>query len=286
MIQFPDNAIVNIHSGVFLKGKFFVSIRIGENVNNISMLKKTYAKRIFNFDINSNLCDNAELLHAMEGFRVRIYSSSNDLSAIGKNVNIFKRLYPIFVINPDNNSMKKINFLTAFKFPVYINTSVQPETNDILDRILDYYLHNPLLTVPIDPFHSLLKMASVKKNTEFNLWDIEMEKININFYLSDSGKITLSSRWDKNGLYYCELKDSFKDIVSSELFNNLLSYKKMLFQKKSSCAFCQHFNLCGGFLKAACPNLSCENWRKIFSALNDEIKNAMSILKNYNENRT
>jgi len=277
MIQFPHNAIVNIPAGALPDGECLVSVRLDAESKDIPNLKKIYDKRLLNFEIINGSYNDFSMPESLEGMRVRIHIAGSDLSGIGAHVNSLKSIQPLFVVSPDRDAVRKMNFLTAFNFPVRIDTSIPPETEDSLEKALDFYLHNPLLTVPVEPFHTLLQTLS--RSQGFNLWDIEMEKVNVNFFISKSGKITLSSRWDDKGLYYGGADDSWDEIINSEAFRTLSFFKKMLFQKQSPCIFCPHFNPCEGFLKAVDPDWPCDAWKKVFSTLRDEVKKAINLLK-------
>jgi len=276
MIQFPRNAIVNIPAGALPDGQNFVSVRLDAGSRDIPNSKKIYGERLLNFEITNGSYNDPFLLESLEGMRVRIHIG-NDLSGIGAHVNNLGEMQPVFVISPDRDAVRKINFLTAFNFPVRIDTSVPPETENSLEKALDFYLHNPLLTVPVEPFHTLLQ--TLGKSRGFNLWDIEMERVNVNFFINNSGKITLSSRWNDKGLYYGGIDESWDEIANSETFRILSSFKEMLFQKKSLCIFCSHFHPCEGFFRAVDSEWPCDAWKKVFSILVKEGRKAINLLK-------
>lgn len=271
MIKFPSNAIVNIPPGSPTEGQNFVSVRLDRKTIDIQNLKNMYGNRLLNFEIINGAYDDSTLLESLEGMRVLIHIR-DDLSGIGAHVNELRLMQPVFVIDPEMDAVRKINFFTAFNFPVRINTSVPPAQDDILEDVLDFYLHNPLLSVPVEPFHTLL--LTFGNSREFNLWDIEKEKVNLNYFLGNDGKITLSSRWYEQGLYFGDTDGSWDEIINSKTFRRVTTLENTLFQEESPCIFCSHYHLCRGFFKAIDPEWACGSWKKVFSILVEEMRKA------------
>ncbi|MCK5506466.1 MAG: hypothetical protein KAJ10_14990 [Thermodesulfovibrionia bacterium] len=282
MIKFPRQVLVNTPSEIILEGNNPVALRINGNSDFFHM-KKIYGKRLFNIEIDADVSNNTALLQSLKGYRVRIHLANSDLSNIGDVINTLKQLHPVFVVNPDNNLTRNINFLTSCNFPVHLNTHIPTAGQDLLENALDFYLHNHLLSVPIEPFHTLLRTESMGKG--FNLWDIEGEKVSTNFFISENGKIALSSRWSKCDLNYGVLDDSWEDISGSKLYNNLSSFQKILFKNQNNCIYCPYLKPCGGFLRAIDPDWPCEDWKKVFAVLHDEVKKTKELLKKRDESK-
>ena len=267
MSNFPKGTKVNIPAGKRIGGECFVSVRINPE-DDARTLARLYGTRLLNFEINSETLFNAEFMHTLAGTRVRVLTTDMDLSEYSKILDGLDRLDPVFVAEPDADLLRRINFLTSLNFRIHIDATKPALPADCLERALDFYLHNPLLTIPIEPFHTLL--YTINQGRGYSLWDIEAENVKSNFYVSRDWKISLSKRWNSKGLNYGGLDDSWDKLENSDLFKRLSSFRLELFQSKSPCIFCAHLNLCGGFLRAIDKSWPCEPWQQVFSILRKE----------------
>lgn len=276
--EFPPSALVNIPDHIFLPGHCGVSVRINNN-SNIKKIKDYYKNRLHHFESDHNLCGNTKALQALQKAKIRIRMFDDDLSLIGDNIDLLRKTKPVFILKLNKNTIKHINFITTLNFPVHIDACSEPPETDILTKVLEYYLHSPLLTVNIEPFHTLLQTEG--KGAGFNLWDTEFENWKTDLYVSQDKKISLSRRWADHHLTYGTLKDTWDNITNSKLYIVHAEYKQSLFKQKSPCVFCPYLTPCGAHLKAIDPNWPCDGWKAAFKSLKNEVKKAKELLKNY-----
>jgi len=275
MIDFPAKVIVNIPASLFLPGNCRVSGRVNSG-SEVRALKDFYSGRLYNLEITDLDLDDQDLLESLKGSRVNILITGPDLTCIGKNIEGIRKTLPVFHVFPDEHLLKKVNFLTALHFPVHIPTDRPPASSDTLLQALDFYLHSPLLNVPIEPFHTLL--ITQGKRTGFSLWDIEKERSSVNFYLHENN-ISLSRRWLDGKKYFGELDNTWTDIMNSDFMIELKSLKYTLFTTNAACIYCPHLDICDGFLKAVDIERPCDDWKAVFNVIKDEVNVAADILR-------
>lgn len=279
MIKFPEQTIVSVSSATLVAGQGAVSVRMDGTGVDINDLLTVYGRRLHDFELSSPLWKDTALLGVLEGSRIRLRVSDQDLDDLGAMADALRKTNPVFYVRADGNIVKMLNFITSFNFRVHIEASESAEAPDALDKALDFYLRNPLLQVPVEPFHTLLQHQA--KDAGFTLWDTELENVSRNFYVNDKAQVTVSARWDAQDRHFCTLKDDWEAITSSALFKELESFKQGLFRKKAQCIFCAHLNLCGGYLRAVVPDWPCENWIAVFSKLAEEAQKAKELLNHY-----
>jgi len=281
-LDIPNHFKINAPAGILLDGENVVSIRINSENSDIESHKTHYKGRLFNIEIEDDIFIETDIIKKLHGIRVKI-RSSDKVFGIGKNLEIYRKTIPVFTAIPDSRLLKIINYLTALGFQVHIDMTTPPSDFKILEKTLEFYLYNPLLKTPIEPFHSLLK--TLNRGGGYNLWDTEYERNGANIYIDDKSRVSLSSRWLNKGYSYGKLEDSWDTLSGSELYNKLSNFKEELFRKKSDCIFCDHLDICGGFLKAVDNTWPCESWIEIFNVLRNEAARAKNLLRENEKGR-
>jgi hypothetical protein len=274
MFNFPRSAVVSIPASNALSGNCSVSVRI-DTQGDIPRTKEFYGRRLSSFEIEAKSVNEIGLLQALKGERVRIMVADADIFERHEIIDALQALQPVFMLNVDGSLIRHINLLTSLNFRVHISASTPVQAEDTLLQAVDFYLHNPLLTIPIEPFHSLLHTVSRGKG--YSLWDTESENVKTNYYVTDNGKVSLSRRWTENDLYYGALEDPWDGLINLKLYQRLAKFQVELFISKSPCIFCEHFDLCRGFLRAVVPEWLCGTWKEVFKMLRDEARKAMEL---------
>ena len=205
-IDIPGQIRLNIPGRLLLESSNSVAVRIGSADCDIAKLKEHYAHRLFNFEIEGDLIQDQALMKRLEKSRVKI-GPNTGIFEVGKSLQFYKSFLPVFFIKPDSQLIKSINYLTAFGFQVHIDMANPPENSSILEKAVEFYLHNPLLKTPIEPFHSLVKTLSGR--AKISLWDTEYEKLGSNAYIDDSENISLSRRWLDKGKSYGKIDNTW-----------------------------------------------------------------------------
>jgi radical SAM protein with 4Fe4S-binding SPASM domain len=278
VLRIPSNIKANIPPAIIPADSNPVSVRISQNAQDIDTYRKTYAGRIFDFEIEDDIYHEPEIIKRLSGTRIRI-KSTDTVFEIDRNLDSFRQILPIFTVTADDNLVRKINYLAGFGFQTHINMVIPAADGNQLEKALEFYLHNPLLKTPIEPFHSLLKTLAA--GAGYSLWDTEYERAGSNIYIGDNGGVSLSERWLARDLTYGNLENSWEELSASDLFKKLKTFKAKLFQEKSDCIFCPHMDICGGFLRAVDTHWPCQAWIQVFDIMRREVKKARNLLKDH-----
>ena len=282
MLDWPKSLRVNIPANVSWKGENTLLVRLENAAQDIIGIRKAFHNKIMGIQINGDLSHNPEVLKKLRGARVRVMIVE-DLAKIGRNIEYYREMLPIFTVNPDLELFKKINYLTAFGFQVHINMTEPPHNIELLKESLYFYLHHPLLRTPIEPFHTLLRAAC--SQIAATLWETEYENNKQDIYVCDNGRVTLSQRWETADQVYGNIDTGWSELISSPFYKKIESFKQDLFLQKSDCIFCAAFDLCGGYLRALRDDWPCAGWIEIFKILKDEARNARTLINQQDKGR-
>jgi len=138
------------------------------------------------------------------------------------------------------------------------------QSPDLLD-LLDLYLFEETLQVPIEPFHSMLvSLLSRSGRTLWNMWfgwPLDF------FFIDEDHHVSLCASWasDSNRCYG-SATDSVSVWRASEAHDSLAA---MLDERKScsDCESCPIRHLCGGALRAVHSDVDCSTWVEIVERL-------------------
>jgi hypothetical protein len=150
--------------------------------------------------------------------------------------------------------------LNAVKIVTSAQAHVAVDLDDVRDpgelmAVLDYYLHEPHLSVPIEFFHTLF--SACVQNEPFSLADMYAEEPDRFLYLDDSGRLTASARFAAAGKFFGELADGLMVGQESPLLQEIRNRKKNLFLSGSACASCEVFDVCCGYLRFVTTEFDC-----------------------------
>jgi len=275
MTRFPEHAVVNVHAATRLDGSCAVWVRVGPT-DDVAELKAVYGPRLLGLQIGAECFRDVEWLGTLQGLRVRMRNVPLSAFRTRDVLEAIRNMQSTVVVLPDGQVLRQVNFLTSIGLRVHIDAGLaDPQGEDLL-RAVDFYIHNPLLTRPIEPFHGLLCHLAHGEGPD--MWDIESERIGVDFYVDDDGRVGLSERWIARGLEYGELSNGWEGIEGSQVMQQLASFKAALFRQQSDCVFCVHMDICGGFLRADDPERSCIAWQQVFARLREETGRARELL--------
>ena len=173
MLKFPKGAVASCAGESLADQECVVSLRLADDFDRIDEYKKLYGKRILFFETEGKNLSAGGELEAFAGERVRIRAKKSDIAFIGEAHDRFVTMKPVFLVEPGDDLFKMVNFLSGFGFRIHISPAVPVGNPEELERILDFYFHSPLVSAPIEPFHTLLH-TEVKKR-RITLWDTEYE---------------------------------------------------------------------------------------------------------------
>jgi len=174
--------------------------------------------------------------------------------------------YPVRVTIPASPGVGRAARLAmSLGFEVKLEvTQPEPDLARELTDLLEYYLHNPTVTGPIEFYHSLL--FAFLDNSPATLWSIQEEDPAFNRYITDDGQAVLSGR-----LPSVELPEG-----DSSFLEDL---KEELLHASAECSTCDFFLNCAGYFKAPDPHYGCDEVRKLLEALKDASVELMNDVK-------
>jgi hypothetical protein len=148
---------------------------------------------------------------------------------------------------------KAVRLAAALRFPVRILPG-QPTASalDELREVLEFYLHEPMVEVPIEFLHSLL--ASMEGGETGSLWLILEEDPDL-FQHCDANGRAGTPRTDDSGSV---------ETGSAGFVENWL---KGLIAQGGECAACPWQQPCRGYFKWPDPAYSCEGIKELFSSI-------------------
>lgn len=135
----------------------------------------------------------------------------------------------------------------------------------VLRSLLDYYLHCPVLEVPIEPFHSLSSAMAGEPGT---LWDFFDEGIGRCFYVDGQERVSLSARWATRGEFFGTIDTPWRQMRATPLWRRVAGLRREVFLSQTACAFCRHWSCCAGFWRTAVQGEAlCGLWTELMDAL-------------------
>ncbi len=226
--------------------------------------------------VEANVVDlEEEALSRLQGHRAKLRVATEDLPQVGKNAEALRGLAPVFLVGADATLMTKVQYLVSLRFPVQVDAIGDPD-EEALVAACDYYLHNPALHLPIEPFHSLLAAWVSKKR--LTLWEMQTENPHFHAFVTEDGRVTLGERWRAAGHDYGPLGQEWRDLERSPLYRRMQTHFEDLFRARSPCCVCAELPLCGGYLRAIDGTARCEAWVRVFSALRQSAVHAQDLL--------
>jgi len=131
--------------------------------------------------------------------------------------------------------------------------------------VLDYYFHATHLQVPVEFFHSMV-LGQLKRQP-VSLADIYPESPDRFLYVTEPGQITASARLAEANRFFGTVTGGLKVDEESDLYRTLLDLKSAVFLGNSSCATCEAFDLCSGYLRVVDNGFNCSLFLEVFASL-------------------
>ncbi len=159
----------------------------------------------------------------------------------------------------------------AVSLNLYVKLVVdQPDDAMVAEMFetLDYYLHTPTVSQPIDFFHSLL-MAFYHGHPT-TLWQIQEEDPAFFRYVSDKGEETLSARFVEKGLK-----------TDPAVFGE--NFPAAVVDKNKACRSCDFRTNCSGYFKWPRKDYDCTRIKKLLQMLRDAAEGLKKDLARWSE---
>ncbi len=201
------------------------------------------------------------------GPRIRVLISDHQIAEIHSNRSHFHRIRPTLVLHHCEGSLPRIiQFLASLNLPIEVSPAVfvDQDKKTLLD-LAKRLLFSPFVKTPVQPFFNLLlSVMNSQGNFPHTLWDTCNESVGENFFVTNDGKITLSSRWSDNNRFFGDISDTVHDVRSSRLFNELKSIKDQNSTENSDCHECSVFSFCSGHLCALDSTHDCSPFQSLY----------------------
>jgi hypothetical protein len=182
------------------------------------------------------------------------------VSDIYRDLPLLYRYTPLLASHPTRVSVplvagcdKLVKLAVSLDFAVKLEGG-QPDESllDELQRIAHFYLHQSMVSEPIEFFHSLF--LAFYRLDPINLWTLQEEDPSLARYITDRGKAMMPGR-----LAGVEVNEDFSTF--------LLEMQKGPFAEKGECAECEFLMHCQGYFKWPRKEYSCHGVKALMKTL-------------------
>ena len=127
-----------------------------------------------------------------------------------------------------------------------------PSLIEEMHRVLNFYVHHPLVALPIEYFHSTF--IAMHQSAQSSLWDVQEENPAAFRYVTEDGKETIGRR-----------AGSGRTISNLETF--VAELQRSVLNERDECYECGYFKNCGGYFKWPSRGYRCDGVKTLFSTL-------------------
>jgi len=164
--------------------------------------------------------------------------------------------HPVRITVPVVSGFSKVVKLAAsLNFAVKLNVS-QPEGSQIVEmsQVLEAYLHQPMVSQPIEYFHSMF--LAFYRSEPLTLWTVQEEDPACFRYIADDGEETLSRRFTVS-------------TVNPDIVQFPDRFKQELLAAGGECSKCEFLGNCSGYFKWPARDYRCDGVTSLFQTLKD-----------------
>lgn len=181
--------------------------------------------------------------------------------------------HPVRITVPVVSGFSKVVKLAAsLNFAVKLEL-FQPEGELIeeMSQVLQAYLHQPMVTQPIEYFHSIF--LAFYQSEPLTLWTSQEEDPAYSRYIADDGEETISRRFVRTKIDH-DL-DHFPD-----------RFKEELVAARGECSRCEFLENCFGYFKWPIREYRCDGVKGLFQALKEAAHQLKSDLDTFQTGRS
>ena len=150
---------------------------------------------------------------------------------------------------------KAVKVASALRFPVKLEVGQpEPDTIEALQSVLDFYLHHPSVSQPIEFFHTSL--LSFYNQAPVPLWDVQEDDPAYVRYVTDDGRETIARH--PVGIQ-----------VTGDLGFFVAALQQALLAERGECCACEFLAHCGGYFKWPRKDYGCTGVKALFRTLRD-----------------
>ena len=150
---------------------------------------------------------------------------------------------------------KAVKVASALRFPVKLDMEQpEPEMFEAMQSVLEFYLHHPSVSQPVEFFHTAL--LSFYHQAPVPLWDIQEDDPAYVRYVTDDGQETIA-------------RHPVGIRVTGDLGCFVAHLQQELLAERGECGTCEFFAYCGGYFKWPRKDYGCSGVKTLFRALRD-----------------
>jgi hypothetical protein len=143
----------------------------------------------------------------------------------------------------------------ALRFPVKLDVGQpEPAAIEALQSVLEFYLHHPSVSQPVEFFHTSL--LSFYNQTPVTLWDVQAEDPAYVRYVTDDGRESIA-------------RPPLGVRVTGDLGLFVAELHQALLAERGECCACEFFAHCGGYFKWPRQDYGCSGIKTLFRTLRD-----------------
>ena len=169
-------------------------------------------------------------------------------------------------------------FSKVVKLAASLNLAVklelyQPEDSLIeeMSQVLQAYLHQPMVSQPIEYFHSMF--LSFYRSEPLTLWAVQEEDPTYFRYIADDGEDTISRRFAGTK-------------VGHDIAHFPARFKKELVAAGGECSKCEFVENCSGYFKWPARDYRCDGVRSLLQAIKDAAHQLKSDIDAFQSGRS
>jgi hypothetical protein len=211
------------------------------------------------------------------GLPVRVKLHPKDAPDLYTNTWLSDRFSLEALMDVDKGLLQGVKIAASAMVPVTLNLEELSDDDELMS-VLNYYLHDPHVQVPVDFYHSMI--TAYLQGSTVALPDLYTESPTHFIYVDESGKVSASARLARSGRFLGTFSGGLQIDEESELYQNLLNRKKDLVLTGSKCVSCEQFDLCEGYLRFIDVNFDCDQFLQVFGEIKAKAKEIGEDLAN------
>ena len=184
-----------------------------------------------------------------------IQNAETDLPLLYQCSQLLSR-HPVRITVPVVSGFSKVVKLAAsLNLAIKLDVS-QPEGELIeeMSQVLQAYLHQPMVSQPMEYFHSIF--LAFYRSEPLTLWTVQEEDPACFCYIADDGEETLSRRFAVS-------------TVNPDIAQFPDRFKQELLAAGGECSECEFLENCSGYFKWPKPEYQCDGVKSLFQTLQD-----------------
>jgi hypothetical protein len=240
-----------------------------ESCEEIASAYKTLGERIKEVELEG-LGDDLHSLSALPlGLPVSLKLRPGDAPHLYTNAWLVDRFSLEALVNVDKGLLQGVKIATSAMVPVTVNIEEIHDPGELMS-VLNYYLHDAHVQVPVEFFHSMI--TAYLQGATVALPDLYPESPDQFLYVDESGKVSVSARLARAGRFLGSVSGTLQIDEDSQLYKDLLDRKKNLVLSGSKCVSCERFDLCEGYLRFIDANFDCGPFLEVFNEITAKAK--------------